>query len=153
MNTQGNKQDKFFFFYSQKSIYNEQNLIELCEKLARQCDELKVKYFIRFYFVINEFVHCSYYQNRNHQKHQVRQRKKKVYIENDIENFNRYFVLNRFLYFIYFTTCSSWYRRKTFTGKREPWLVSLKKFFAIIMKKRESCKNDNRVCYESRAAR
>jgi hypothetical protein len=33
--SQGNKQDKFFFFfYSQKMIHNEQNLIELCEKLA-----------------------------------------------------------------------------------------------------------------------
>jgi hypothetical protein len=43
--SQGNKQDKFFFFfYSQKMIHNEQNLIELCEKLARQCDELKVSF-------------------------------------------------------------------------------------------------------------
>jgi len=110
--TQMNKYDKSFFFYPQKTINenNEENkkLIDECEKLARQCDELKVKYFIRFYFIMNEFVHCiSYYRNQNHQKHQVRQRKKKVYIENDIESFNRYFVLNRFLYFIYFKTCSS----------------------------------------------
>ncbi len=44
---QGNKYDKYFFFYPQKSI-NEGNkklveqLINECEKLVRQCDELKV---------------------------------------------------------------------------------------------------------------
>jgi len=48
--TQGSKHDKLFFFYPQKSI-NENNegnkkliehLIDECEKLARQCDELKL---------------------------------------------------------------------------------------------------------------
>jgi hypothetical protein len=44
-----NKQDKLFFFYSQKSMNTDtkyiEQLIEQCEKLARQCDELKVHYF------------------------------------------------------------------------------------------------------------
>ncbi len=47
---QANKHEKLFFFYPQKSIgeTNEGNkkfieqLIDECEKLARQCDELKV---------------------------------------------------------------------------------------------------------------
>jgi hypothetical protein len=52
--TQGSKHDKLFFFYPQKSI-NENNegnkkliehLIDECEKLARQCDELKVNHHI-----------------------------------------------------------------------------------------------------------
>ncbi|CAF4275358.1 unnamed protein product, partial [Adineta steineri] len=42
----GNKQDKLFFFYSQKTLNNDQKyteqLIEQCETYARQCDELKV---------------------------------------------------------------------------------------------------------------
>jgi hypothetical protein len=46
----GNKFDKLFFFYPEKAIgeNNEGNkkfieqLIDECEKLARQCDELKV---------------------------------------------------------------------------------------------------------------
>ena len=45
-NTQGNKQDKLFFFYSQKTLNTDQKyidqLIEQCEKLARQCEELKI---------------------------------------------------------------------------------------------------------------
>jgi hypothetical protein len=48
--TQMNKYDKSFFFYPQKTINenNEENkkLIDECEKLARQCDELKVNYHI-----------------------------------------------------------------------------------------------------------
>lgn len=43
---QGNKPDKYFFFYSQKFIYENQDIgkkfIDECEKLARQCDELKL---------------------------------------------------------------------------------------------------------------
>ena len=50
LKTQGNKTDKFFFFYPQKLINENkedvQKLIDECEKLARQCDELKVKLFI-----------------------------------------------------------------------------------------------------------
>ena len=46
----GNKFDKLFFFYPEKAIgeNNEgkkkiiEQLIDECEKLARQCDELKV---------------------------------------------------------------------------------------------------------------
>ncbi|CAF3425057.1 unnamed protein product, partial [Rotaria sp. Silwood2] len=45
-NIQGNKQDKLFFFYSQKTINTNQKyveqLIEECEKLVQKCDELKV---------------------------------------------------------------------------------------------------------------
>ncbi|CAF3529728.1 unnamed protein product [Rotaria sp. Silwood1] len=45
-NIQGNKQDKLFFFYSQKTINANQKyieaLIEECEKLVEKCDELKV---------------------------------------------------------------------------------------------------------------
>lgn len=43
----GNKQEKFFFFYSQKTMnvnpkYLEE-LIQKCENFVRQCDELKVR--------------------------------------------------------------------------------------------------------------
>ncbi|CAF1259292.1 unnamed protein product [Rotaria sp. Silwood1] len=45
-NIQGNKHDKLFFFYSQKTINANQKyieaLIEECEKLVEKCDELKV---------------------------------------------------------------------------------------------------------------
>ncbi|CAF3969197.1 unnamed protein product, partial [Rotaria sp. Silwood2] len=45
-NIQGNKQDKLFFFYSQKTINTNQKyveqLIEECKKLSRHCDELKL---------------------------------------------------------------------------------------------------------------
>ena len=44
--TQGTKQDKLFFFYAQKLLQSEKNLaeslLEQCEKLARQCEEIKV---------------------------------------------------------------------------------------------------------------
>ncbi|CAF3366585.1 unnamed protein product [Rotaria socialis] len=44
--THGNKQDKLFFFYSQKTTGTEQSkieeLIEKCEKLVQKCDELKL---------------------------------------------------------------------------------------------------------------
>jgi hypothetical protein len=49
-----NKQDKLFFFYSQKSINTDEKSIELCEKLARQCDELKVQLFFRI--LMNNFL-------------------------------------------------------------------------------------------------
>lgn len=39
---QGSKSEKFFFYY-QKSNNQEQKVIEQCEKLARECDELKVE--------------------------------------------------------------------------------------------------------------
>ncbi|CAF0995165.1 unnamed protein product [Adineta ricciae] len=46
LQTKGNKPDKLFFFYSQKTLnhdlkYREQ-LIEQCEKFTQQCDELKL---------------------------------------------------------------------------------------------------------------
>ena len=44
--TQGTKQEKLFFFYAQKLLQPEKNLaeslLEQCEKLARQCNEVKV---------------------------------------------------------------------------------------------------------------
>ncbi len=54
LNYHGNKHEKLFFFYPEKSIgeNNEDNknfleqLINECEKLSRQCDELKVKNYI-----------------------------------------------------------------------------------------------------------
>ncbi len=46
LQTKGNKQDKLFFFYSQKTLTDDQKyteqLIEQCEQFARQCDQLKV---------------------------------------------------------------------------------------------------------------
>lgn len=46
LRTQGYKSDKYFFFYSQNFIYQNpdvaKKLIDECEKLTRQCDELKL---------------------------------------------------------------------------------------------------------------
>ena len=39
----GNRQEKLFFFYAQKSTQTtERRVIEQCDKLVRQCDELKL---------------------------------------------------------------------------------------------------------------
>jgi uncharacterized cysteine cluster protein YcgN (CxxCxxCC family) len=91
---QGSKHDKSFFFYPQKTINenNEENkklieqLIDECEKLARQCDELKVNHTISCYLLMIELIYCSYYQNQNRQQHQVRQIMKKVRIEDDFKS-------------------------------------------------------------------
>ena len=60
LKSQGNKYEKLFFFYSQKSIYenNEENkkLINECEKLTRQCDELKVNNQIKFFISLIKLI-------------------------------------------------------------------------------------------------
>lgn len=39
---QSSKSEKFFFYY-QKTNNEEEKIIEQCEKMARECDELKVE--------------------------------------------------------------------------------------------------------------
>jgi hypothetical protein len=81
------KFDKLFFFYPQKTIgeTNEGNkkfieqLIDECEKLARQCDELKVNDQRKFSILrLSSLFYSSYYQNQNHREHQVQLNKEKV---------------------------------------------------------------------------
>jgi len=73
--------EKLFFFYSQKQFSNEEKTLDLCDKLARQCDELKVIqqnyfHFINFSFSKKKF---SHYQHHHHHH----------YVHRDQQKFNQ----------------------------------------------------------------
>jgi hypothetical protein len=100
--TQGNKSDKSFFFYPQKSINENtdqkkkliEQLIDECEKLARQCDELKVNHYLTFDIFILKFISSSYYPNQNHREPQVQPKMKLVRINHDFEQSCIFFPLD-----------------------------------------------------------
>jgi hypothetical protein len=120
--TQGNKSDKSFFFYPQKSINENtdqkkkliEKLIDECEKLARQCDELKVNHYLTFDIFILKFISSSYYPNQNHREPQVQPKMKLVRINHDFEHSCIFFSL-RFSYLIDFKPGA---RRKSITGNQ-----------------------------------
>lgn len=78
---------KSFFFYPQKSV-NEtiedntklvEQLIDECKRLARQCDELKVKLSPWIFTLMDEiFLIFSHYQSQNYWEYQVQLKNKKV---------------------------------------------------------------------------